>query len=103
MAIATEFVGNNLTLKLDGKLVSEQCRQFLKEMDRQLQTDVRALVVDFEKVSYIDGSFMGTLLVMREKANVLGKKISLSNCKGNVKTVLGIAHFHKLFGNPPHF
>ena len=97
MEITIQLVGNVVTLKLEGRFASEQCRQFLNEMGRQLHGNAQAVVIDFEKISYLDSSALGALLMMREKANALGKKISLSNCKGNVKTVLGIANFHKLF------
>jgi anti-anti-sigma factor len=97
MIITTESVGNVVTLKLDGRFATEQCRQFLKEMTLQLHTNAKSLVIDFEKIVYMDSSALGALLMIREKANALGKVISLLHCKGDVKTVLGIANFHKLF------
>jgi HptB-dependent secretion and biofilm anti anti-sigma factor len=54
-------------------------------------------VVDFGRVDYLDSSALGMLLLLREKAEAAGKKVSLANLSGTVKQVLEIANFGKLF------
>jgi len=40
---------------------------------------------------------LGILLLLRDKANAMGKKVELANLQGTVKDVLEIANFHKIF------
>ena len=58
---------------------------------------LKAVVVDFSGVDYLDSSALGMLLMLRDKMGGVGKEISLSGVRGNVKQVLDIANFGKLF------
>ena len=96
MKIITQMLGNGLTAKLEGKFSYAECSSFLKETTAQLKTAAKTLVIDFEKVSYLDSSALGALLMLRERASASGKSIALSNCNGDVKDVIAISNFHKI-------
>jgi anti-anti-sigma factor len=61
------------------------------------EAGVKSVVVDFANVDYLDSSALGMLLMLRDKMGGVGKEISLSGVRGNVKQVLDIANFGKLF------
>ena len=56
-----------------------------------------AVVVDFTGVDYLDSSALGMLLMLRDKLGGVGKEVGLTGVRGNVKQVLDIANFGKLF------
>lgn len=58
---------------------------------------VRSVVVDLSGVDYLDSSALGMLLMLRDKLGGASKDVTLSGVRGNVKQVLDIANFGKLF------
>jgi len=57
----------------------------------------QAVNVDFSGVDYLDSSALGMLLMLRDKMGGCGKDVVLSGVQGNVRQVLEIANFSKLF------
>jgi HptB-dependent secretion and biofilm anti anti-sigma factor len=58
---------------------------------------VRSVTVDFSSVDYLDSSALGMLLMLRDRFSGANKEVALSGVRGNVKQVLDIANFNKLF------
>ena len=58
---------------------------------------VLGVTVDFSGVDYLDSSALGMLLMLRDKLGGANKEIILTGVRGNVKQVLDIANFGKLF------
>ena len=61
------------------------------------EADIRAVTVDFSGVDYLDSSALGMLLMLRDKLGGANKSVALTGVRGNVKQVLDIANFGKLF------
>ncbi|MCL2524820.1 MAG: STAS domain-containing protein [Betaproteobacteria bacterium] len=59
--------------------------------------DVRAVVVDFSGVDYLDSSALGMLLALRDKLGDADKEVALTGVRGYIKQVFDIANFGKLF------
>jgi anti-anti-sigma factor len=59
--------------------------------------NVKDVEIDFQKVSYLDSSALGMLLLLKEKVASANKTLALVNCKDTVKQVLEIACFGKIF------
>jgi HptB-dependent secretion and biofilm anti anti-sigma factor len=57
----------------------------------------RAITLDFSRVDYLDSSALGMLLMLRDKMGGCGKEVALTGVAGNIKQVLEIANFSKLF------
>lgn len=85
-------------IKLSGRFDFNTHREFRSAYE-PLVTDgaVRAVAVDFSAVDYLDSSALGMLLMLRDKLGGANKEISLTGVRGNVKQVLDIANFGKLF------
>ena len=62
-----------------------------------LDSSIRSVAVDFSGVDYLDSSALGMLLMLRDKLGGVNKEVALRGVKGNVKQVLDIANFGKLF------
>jgi anti-anti-sigma factor len=86
------------TIKLNGRFDFNTHRDFRTAYE-SLITDaaVKAVTVDFAGVDYLDSSALGMLLMLRDKMSGVNKDVSLTGVQGNVKQVLDIANFGKLF------
>jgi HptB-dependent secretion and biofilm anti anti-sigma factor len=58
---------------------------------------IHTVIVDLSSVDYLDSSALGMLLMLRDKLGGANKEIALMGVRGNVKQVLDIANFGKLF------
>jgi len=86
------------TIKLSGRFDFNTHREFRGAYEPLVADgDVRSVTVDFSAVDYLDSSALGMLLMLRDKLNGVGKEVALVGVKGNVKQVLDIANFGKLF------
>jgi HptB-dependent secretion and biofilm anti anti-sigma factor len=98
MLITEKTDGNQTRLNLEGRFDFHSHRDFRTAYENVLaKSEIREIVVDFGRVDYLDSSALGMLLLLREKAEAAGKKVSLANLSGTVKQVLEIANFGKLF------
>nr|WP_298141713.1 STAS domain-containing protein [uncultured Pseudomonas sp.] len=73
-------------------------RAFRDAYEQELaKTEVQVLVIDLQAVQYIDSAALGILLLLRDKAQALSKKVELRSLHGTAKEVFEVANFHKLF------
>ncbi len=85
-------------VKLAGRFDFNTHREFRSAYEPLVaDAGVRAVVVDFSGVDYLDSSALGMLLMLRDKLGSAGKEVALTGVRGNVKQVLDIANFGKLF------
>lgn len=87
-----------VTIGLDGRFDFGTHRDFRAAVEKAMQeTTGNSLLIDLGRVDYLDSSALGMLLMLRDKVNAANKTVSLVNCRGNVRQVLDIANFGKLF------
>ncbi len=85
-------------IKLSGRFDFNTHRDFRSAYETLVSDPaVRAVVVDFSDVDYLDSSALGMLLMLRDKLGGVSKEVALAGVRGNVKQVLDIANFGKLF------
>lgn len=90
--------GSKAVMKLNGRFDFNTHREFRSAYETLItDTAVNAVTVDFSGVDYLDSSALGMLLMLRDKMGGVNKEVALSGVKGNVKQVLDIANFGKLF------
>lgn len=98
MEIRKDIHQGRARLALAGRFDFNAHRDFRLASESVLQDPaMRELDIDFSRVDYLDSSALGMLLLLREKAEAVGKHIVLSGVQGTVKQVLAIANFGKLF------
>ena len=88
--------GGEATIALVGDFTFESHRAF-KAASQQALTlpEVRALVIDFNEVDYMDSAALGMLLLLRERFGE--RPIILAHARGTVRAVLDVANFDRLF------
>lgn len=90
--------GSKAIIKLSGRFDFNTHREFRSAYENVVtDAEVREVEVDFSGVDYLDSSALGMLLMLRDKASGTGKEVGFANVSGNVKQVLDIANFGKLF------
>ena len=90
--------GATAVIKLAGRFDFNAHREFRTAYDPLvIDAGVSAVLVDFSDVDYLDSSALGMLLMLRDKLGGVNKEVTLAGVKGNVKQVLDIANFGKLF------
>ena len=90
--------GAKAVIQLTGRFDFNAHREFRSAYD-PLVVDpaITSVLVDFAGVDYLDSSALGMLLMLRDKLGGVSKEVALCGVKGNVKQVLDIANFGKLF------
>ncbi len=89
---------NKTVIKLNGRFDFNTHREFRAAYEPLVSdADTHAVIVDFSGVDYLDSSALGMLLMLRDKLGGAGKEVALTGVRGNVKQVLDIANFGKLF------
>jgi anti-anti-sigma factor len=85
-------------IKLTGRFDFNTHREFRGAYEPLIgDASVRSVLVDFSGVDYLDSSALGMLLMLRDKLGGANKEVALTGVRGNVKQVLDIANFGKLF------
>lgn len=85
-------------VKLSGRFDFNTHREFRAAYEPLVgDASVRSVTVDLSDVDYLDSSALGMLLMLRDKLGGANKDVSLAGVRGNVKQVLDIANFGKLF------
>ncbi len=86
------------TIKLAGRFDFNTHREFRAAYEPLIaDSTLRSVVVDFAGVDYLDSSALGMLPMLRDKMGGASKEVALTGVRGNVKQVLDIANFGKLF------
>lgn len=102
MQITRQDEPDRLLLKLSGRFDFHCHKDFRAAYEQALESKQTSRIeVDFSGVDYLDSSALGMLLLLREKADAVGKQIALSGLHGTVKQVLDVANFGKLFTIKP--
>jgi anti-anti-sigma factor len=85
-------------VKLYGRFDFSAHREFRESCNSCLDAPhVREIELDLGEVEYLDSSALGMLLMLKERADAVAKRIVLADCRGTVKQVLEIANFGRLF------
>ncbi len=91
-----ESGGKRLSIRVQGRFDFAQQRVF-RETYRDVQDQGVEYVVDLSGASYIDSAALGMLLLLREHAEEHGGRVQIQNCNPDVRRVLEIANFQRLF------
>lgn len=98
MQTSVQADAGKATIKLNGRFDFNTHREFRAAYEPLVgDVSVRTITVDFSGVDYLDSSALGMLLMLRDKSGGANKEVALTGVRGNVKQVLDIANFGKLF------
>jgi len=95
MSISTSTDGNKQIIKIQGRFdfsVQADFRQAYEKVTSSSQ-----FVLDFSTADYMDSSALGMLLLLRDYAGGDSAKVELVNCRAEIRNILEISNFQKLF------
>lgn len=85
-----------LTIAIDGRFDFAQHKAF-RDAYKDVDPKAMRFVVDLSSASYLDSSALGMLLLLREYAGGDASRVMITGCGEEVRRVLKIANFEKLF------
>ena len=89
---------SNAVVTLQGRFDFSAHREFRESCNACIDAkQVREIELHLGGVEYLDSSALGMLLMLKERADAVAKRVILSECQGTVKKVLDIANFGKIF------
>ena len=87
--------GKSLTINVEGRF-DFSAHQAFRDAHRAAPAECE-FIVDMEGTEYMDSSALGMLLMLREHAGGEASRIRIMNCRAEVRHILTIANFQKLF------
>ena len=87
--------GKKLTISIKGRFDFTKHQEFRESYEGK---ELSAVVVDLKESTYLDSSALGMLLLLRDHAGGDDSNIRVVNCSSDVRKILAISNFDKLFG-----
>ena len=104
MAVTSELSpqGTTLTISIKGRFDFAKHQDFRRAYEKlQPESDPKSkpkqCVVDLKETTYIDSSALGMLLLLRDYVGGDESDVRLVNCNSDVRKILAISNFDKLF------
>ncbi|HEY6896678.1 MAG TPA: STAS domain-containing protein [Rhodocyclaceae bacterium] len=89
---------NVVTLALSGVFKFDTHREFRAACSGTLeQPGIEHIIVDLSQVTYMDSAALGMLLILRDKAQSRGTRVSLARATNNVRQCIEVSRFDRLF------
>ncbi|WP_445366343.1 STAS domain-containing protein [Methylomonas sp. BW4-1] len=96
MGIDARVDAGVLSIKISGRFDFGVHNEF-REATKLVESGVKLIEVDLVGTEYLDSSALGMLLVLRDKMAGDKSAIRIKNSRTEVKKILEIANFDKLF------
>ena len=98
MSVVTDVSpdGKKLTISIEGRFDFGRHQEF-RESYEKLEKKPDSVVVDLRKATYLDSSALGMLLLLRDHAGGDSSDIRVVNSNSDVRKILAISNFDKLF------
>ncbi len=97
MNVSLELIGVTLVVKLDGEIDHHASTYIREEIDRCINlNNVKNLVLDFDKVTFMDSSGIGLVLGRYKEIKARGGKTLLVRAKPQVNKILELSGVKKI-------
>jgi len=96
--IKIEKINDNVIVKLEGELNMNYSNMLRETFKKILKDGNIKVLIDFEKVGFIDSSGIATLLEMFQNLEKVGGRMRLCHVNKRNIGVFEITKVHKLFG-----
>ncbi|WP_213876030.1 STAS domain-containing protein [Pseudomonas sp. dw_358] len=88
--------GQTLTIKVAGRFDFSAHQDFRTAYEK-INESPKHFVVDLKETTYLDSSALGMLLLLRDHAGGDNADVRLTHVSADVKKILAISNFEKLF------
>jgi anti-anti-sigma factor len=95
MSITTSTEGNKQVINIQGRFDFSVQAEFRKAYEQV--ENASSFILNFASADYMDSSALGMLLLLRDYAGGDTAKIELINCRSEIRNILEISNFQKLF------
>lgn len=89
--------GSTTTISICGRFDFNLYKDFRDAYESGLNAGNTRFIINFSQTEYMDSSALGMLLVLRERTGGDNSLISLTHCNKEIKNILSISNFDKLF------
>ncbi|NBA95771.1 STAS domain-containing protein [Pseudomonas sp. R5(2019)] len=98
MAVVSEISpdGKKLTIAIKGRFDFGRHQEF-RESYEKLNATPQSVIIDLKDATYLDSSALGMLLLLRDHAGGDESDIRVINTSSDVRKILAISNFDKLF------
>jgi anti-anti-sigma factor len=98
MAVNADYSaqGKELTISIKGRFDFGSHQDFRNAYER-VNEKPKGYRIDLKETTYLDSSALGMLLLLRDHAGGDSAKVRLVNSNSDVKKILAISNFDKLF------
>lgn len=86
--IQIALVNNTVFFKISGHAGTQQAEDLKKAFDNSKETHKNRVIIEMSKCSYIDSTFIGTLLMINKESSEKKGKTILLNIQPNVLKIL---------------
>lgn len=97
MEVLVREAGDVGIIEVAGEIDIYNCGEIRKLIDAYIARSIHRIVVDMEKVTYIDSSTIGVLLSEQKRLRELKGGLKLLNIKGGPRNVLQMARLENIF------
>jgi anti-anti-sigma factor len=84
-------------ITVTGRLTFKYHKEYKDFLDDLLKNEVKTFVFDLAGVEFIDSAGLGMLLIAKQKSQAQGTNVLLRRPPDNVKRMLQVAKFDKIF------
>ena len=98
MSVTLQLQAGTCVVSISGNFTLEIHRPFRQHSEEALDhPDCTQLDIDLSAVQYLDSSALGMLLLVKDKATTLGKRVRLKGATGNTLQILQAVKFDGMF------
>lgn len=96
MSVESKAADGVLKIKVTGRFDFSVHKEF-RDATNRIVADIKSIEVDLSAADYLDSSALGMLLLLRDKVSGDRSAVSIKGADKEVKKILEIANFDKLF------
>ncbi|OAN43042.1 hypothetical protein A6A04_10130 [Paramagnetospirillum marisnigri] len=97
MEFAFESGNGSLSVVLDGRMTHADYKGFREILARINQDKPARIRFDLARVSFVDSSALGMLLIVRDAASHDKREVILKGASGQVEALINVGKLHKYF------
>lgn len=97
MSITSTKNGNTINISISGRFDFSSHKEFREAYRNTPEGSANEFIVDMSATEYLDSSALGMMLLLREHAGSEQSNVSIINCRSEVKDILIVSNFDKLF------
>lgn len=90
--------GSEYLILLSGRFDFSAHCDFRSSYEPALQNaSIKTINLSMDRVDFVDSAALGMMLLLQEKARAANIEVVISNCQKNIREIIDVANFGKLF------